>query len=244
MKNIFDYDNPLIITLERIGNEIILGILCLLFCIPLITIVPSCAAAYHTAVKVVRAGGNGVVKDFVSSFVSSLKQGIILSFLAIAAGLLIYTGINMGWQLMSRSLIWKIYFYMGILIGIIVLGWLIYLPALLSRFQMKSAELMRASLLLVIHKPWKALLLSVLLCIFGFAVWYFPSSIILLPGVFVELCGTIEEPELQRLEEQYAPAGSDEDHDGLQEQEEQEITPFELNEIMEKRRRAEKRSHE
>ncbi|MCH4207596.1 MAG: YesL family protein [Solobacterium sp.] len=244
MKNLFGYDNPLIVTLERLGNDIILSVLWIAFCIPVVTIIPSCTAAYHTMVKVIRNNENGVVKDFVSTFVANAKQGILLSLVMIGFVFLIYTGINLGWQMMSQNVLWSIYFILGIVIAVIVIGWFIFLPAVLSRFQMKWTEVMRASLFIVIHKPLKALLLSLSFCLTCFAGWYFPTFIIIIPGLFCDLTSGFIERELQKMIEQYHLERTDTDVDKTSDDNnDQERTPFELNELMEKKRRMEKRNH-
>lgn len=245
MKNLFNYDNQLVLTLERLGNDILLGILWLLFCLPIVTIVPASAAAYHTMIKVVKDSGNGVVKDFISAFVSNIKQGILLTLIIAVLGILIYTGLNLGWQLMAGNLIFKIYFCLGLLIAVFVLSSAIYLPAILSRFQMKTMELLRASMFIVIGRPVKSFLLALVLCVFCFLIWYFPTFIMIIPGLYCDMISSTVEKELHGITEKYDLHAKTE---GTIEQDTDmenagETTPFQLNELMEKKRRMEIRDH-
>ncbi|MBP5153020.1 MAG: DUF624 domain-containing protein, partial [Lachnospiraceae bacterium] len=59
----------------------------IIFSLPIITVVPSTAALYHTTHKVIfgPGHGNGVFKCFFDSFKENIKKGLILSIIIIVA---------------------------------------------------------------------------------------------------------------------------------------------------------------
>ncbi|MFR1357769.1 MAG: DUF624 domain-containing protein [Ruthenibacterium lactatiformans] len=50
----------------------------LLTCIPVVTIIPACAALFHTVTKVIRQDGEGVTTDFFPLFAMRCIQGAAL----------------------------------------------------------------------------------------------------------------------------------------------------------------------
>ena len=63
----FQMENPLMRMLTKIGNFILASFYWLLTCIPVVTIIPACAALFHTVTKVIRQDGEGVTADFFSA---------------------------------------------------------------------------------------------------------------------------------------------------------------------------------
>ena len=74
----FQYDSPLMSTLNKITDIILLNLCTLICCIPIITIGASLTAAHYTALKMHRDTDNYVIKNFFHSFLQNLKQSTVL----------------------------------------------------------------------------------------------------------------------------------------------------------------------
>jgi hypothetical protein len=56
---LFNYENPVIVLMVKVANMIIVSLYWILCCIPVVTILPACAALFHTVSKVIFGNGNG-----------------------------------------------------------------------------------------------------------------------------------------------------------------------------------------
>lgn len=91
MNSIFKFDGPVFQLMSRVFDMICLNLLCLLCCIPIITIGPSVTALYYSSLKITRNQESSIGKMFFHSFKNNLKQGILLTviFIGLAAFLII-----------------------------------------------------------------------------------------------------------------------------------------------------------
>lgn len=67
----FNYNNPFVVFMVRLANMLIVSFYWVLCCIPVVTVLPACAALYHCVTRVVMASGTGVSRDFFRSFKSA-----------------------------------------------------------------------------------------------------------------------------------------------------------------------------
>lgn len=74
----FNYDGPLMRTLNKITDIIILNFLTLICCIPIITIGASITAAHYTALKMHRDTDNYVFRNFFRSFKTNFLQATLI----------------------------------------------------------------------------------------------------------------------------------------------------------------------
>ena len=86
----FQYQNPVIAFLVKIANMLIASFCWLLGCIPIVTLLPACAAL-HTTVDRAVFTGRPVVRTFWEAYRSAMKPGISLSI---------------GCQVLGRCCIW------------------------------------------------------------------------------------------------------------------------------------------
>ncbi len=78
MINLFRYDNKFFEALEKVTNIIILNFLCILFCIPIITIGASITSTYYVAMKIVRHEEEYIFKMFIKSFKENFKTSTMV----------------------------------------------------------------------------------------------------------------------------------------------------------------------
>ena len=87
MRGILNYDGPIVGTLSKIGDAVILNLLILLCSIPVVTAGAALTAGHFAALKMLR-GESNLFSDFWGSFKENFKQatGIWLILLAVMAG--------------------------------------------------------------------------------------------------------------------------------------------------------------
>ena len=85
MKKFFNLDSPFMIFLSNLTDVVILNVLCLVCCIPIITIGPSITAMHYVTLKMAREEEILVVKYFFKAFKENFKQAVLawLGFLVI-----------------------------------------------------------------------------------------------------------------------------------------------------------------
>ena len=199
---IFNYDNPFMVIMIRIANLMLLSFYWVICCLPLVTIVPACAALYHSICKVVRANGNGVTRDFFRTFKNELKIGSVLSLICgAAAGLLAY-GFFLGGQFLSEGIFGILHFAVGAVLVMVLLPTVLYVPPVLSRFQGNSSVILRLSLYFSSQHPVRNLFMLILLALIVFLVDFYPVLLMLLPGIYADLICT----GMEKIMNQYAEA--------------------------------------
>ena len=192
MNNLFRYDGPLIRILTRIGNMMIVSFLWVAFCIPVLTIVPASAALYHTTAKVIRGTGNGVMKDFWSTFRGNLLEGLILNALMLVSGFLLYLCLRFGYDRVDTTL-GIVYFGAGCVVAVIWSAVAIHVPPALSRFEGGVGTQLRISLYLALSQLFRSAGAVLLLAAVIYLTAFYPLVLILMPGLYTDLiCSGME----------------------------------------------------
>ena len=150
MKSLFNLDNPVFQVLSRIADLAVLSILCLVCCLPVITIGPALVALNKTVYDLTIEQGGGILRTYFRAFRSNLRQGMIAGLaglLALAALVcdfillrLYYTG---GGYTLLVCLIY--------LLGFLVAGVLAYLLPLIGRYENRLSQHFQNALILTIR---------------------------------------------------------------------------------------------
>ncbi|MBP5305294.1 MAG: DUF624 domain-containing protein [Lachnospiraceae bacterium] len=191
MNGFFKYDGPFISMMTRVANLMIVSILWVLTCLPVITVIPASAALFHTVIKVVRDKGKGVVKDFFVSFVSNLKQGIILNLIFGVIGALLAYSIYIALQF--KSIPGFLYLGFGIFLAIVWCMTVLYMAPVLSRFEGSIGQLIRIALYLPTKNMLLTFVMLILFAIIVFLTDFYPIVLMFTPGVYADLvAGSID----------------------------------------------------
>ena len=182
MNSLFNPDNPLFRFLGRIFDVVYLNLLCLICCIPIITIGPSVTALYYCMLKIARERDSSISGMFFHSFKTDLKQGILLTLIFIGAALFLMVDIQ-ACTLIDHALLEyiKIFLYVLCFVLVVVVS---YTFPLLAQFDntikntLKNALLMAIpnfgyTLIIVIFNaiPWVLFFLLPELFLVTFPVW-------------------------------------------------------------------------
>ena len=199
-----NYNNPFIKMLETIANMLIATFLWFLFSLPLITIIPSSAALYHTINKVVFGPkkGNGVFRDFFDSYKLNLVPGIKLSVITIIALLFVAEGLWTGYQIYKINIAGMLYMILGLVISPVVITTIIYIPPVLSRFAAPVLSIIRMAVYFAMKKPLRSILYFVLLVFMVLAIEAFPLALVIVPALYTDLIRTYLEKDFNKFIEE------------------------------------------
>ena len=184
---LFNYNNPLIVFMVKLANMFIVSLYWVICCLPVVTILPACAALYHTVNKVIHGNGNAVTRDFFTSFRAALRPGILLTVIVLVAGGLVAYGVYIGTQIWAESVFGTVYMAAGVLIAFICLTTVVYIAPALSRFDGNAGVILRLAMYFAmknqLRSAWYVLLL------FG-AFWtvdFFPLLLLVMPALYADL---------------------------------------------------------
>ena len=186
---LFNYNNPVIKFMVKLANMMIVSFYWVICCLPLVTILPSCAGLYYATTRVVFKEGNGggVTRAFFDAFKDACKPGILLSILADILAVLIYLGIITGLQTWQENLFWAFYLAAGFLIAFLLVSALIFLGPVLSRFSAGAVGVLRLAFYFSGRHIFRSILYLLLLVAMFLAVELFPLLLLLVPALYTDL---------------------------------------------------------
>ena len=175
MGNIFDYDSGVISTINKIVDCILLGMLWVLFSIPLITIGASTTALYYTVNKVIRHDRSHITREFWRGFKTNFKQSTILWLILLVVYILIIGNCLFFLKVRPNQLM------LGFNVAVLCLitMWSVHLFPYIARFQIGLKALMKNCAFFAVRHLIKTLILFALFIVACLAmVIYFPCVII------------------------------------------------------------------
>ena len=184
---LFNYNNPVIVFMVKVANMIIVSLYWVLCCLPVVTVMPACAALYHTVHKVIFGNGNGVTRDFCSAFEGALKPGVAWTILVEVVGALVAFGIYTGTRIWAVGLFGTVYMAAGVLIGFVCLSTLIFMAPALSRFEGGVSVVLRLAMYFAMKNPVRAAWFAVLLGLSFWCVDFFPLLLLVMPALYTDL---------------------------------------------------------
>lgn len=199
-------NSPFFRFITNIGNLILVSVLWIIGCIPLITIGTSTAALYYTCVKVIRHGRGYLFSSFLHSYRSNLKQGTIVTALALFISFILYMNFRYITSLDTAPQ-YLIAIYQISMTFFVCL--LIYMIAVMSRFSVTFFQLLKLSVFMMIRHFYYTIVMLVLLITAMILMMAIPFSVLFLPGIYILLTSLVMEKVLQKYTP-HADDGSDE----------------------------------
>lgn len=166
MNRIFNMDNKFFTFMGRVADLIILNLLCIVCCIPIVTIGPAITAMFYVTLKMVRNEESYIVKGFFHSFKENLKQGIIINIIMLAAFIMLFFDISLVRGM--EGTVYKALFY--IFLVLLFLSMLVYLyvyPVLAKFYNTIKHTFVNAFLMSIRHLPYSFLMIVINLLPFG-----------------------------------------------------------------------------
>lgn len=157
MRGIFNIDNTIMSGVMKIFDTICLGLLWLLFSLPLVTIGASSTALYATVYKYLRRGEGHLWRTFWNAFRENLCRSTALWLAAAAVcAVLFVDALVFRVQAINGSPLGMLY-WLVLLLCCIAVTWLAYLFAYAARFNGNVKDVLRFSLLLMALHPIRAI---------------------------------------------------------------------------------------
>ena len=101
--NYFKFNNPIYTTLSRVCDIFILNCLWIICSLPIITMGAATTALYYCMLKINRETDSSIIKMFLKSFRSNLRQGCILTVIFIFSGLSVLAYILL-WRMLETEI--------------------------------------------------------------------------------------------------------------------------------------------
>ena len=160
MDRLFNMDNKFFTFMSRVADLIILNLLCILCCIPIVTIGPSIAAMFYVTLKMVRNEESYIVRSFFKSFKQNLKQGIIINLIMLVAGILLAVDMNICRN--TNGSIGKALIVVFMMIFVIYAMIFMYIYPVLAKFYNTIRNIfINAFLMSIRHLPYTVLMILV-----------------------------------------------------------------------------------
>lgn len=160
VKGFFNPDNPLMVFLSRLTDVILLNLLCVLCCIPVITVGASLTALHYVTLKMVKGEEGYILRSFFKSFRDNFKQATVIWLLLFVLILLFLVDVQVlrsaGTQL-PRILSIVIY-----AVFLLVAMTAMYVFPVLSRFCNTTLQTIRNAFFMSILNFPKTLLMAVI----------------------------------------------------------------------------------
>ena len=194
---IFGFGGKYTGTLSKLFDVLMLGLMWLIFSIPVVTIGASSAALYYAIVKSVKNDDGYASAMFLKSFKLNLKQGIVLT--VIVGAILYLMGLNVGILMEKAEGIFGIVmmgFYITVAVYLVLMA--VYMFAALSRFAMGTGWFLRVGGYMVARYFLTSIMIAVILASAGALVWRVPLLILIVPGPAAFLISEFMERVLAR----------------------------------------------
>lgn len=226
MNNWLNPDNKFLSFMSKVFDTVVLNTIWLLICVPLpmltivwlgntqnmlflvltvitlLPIVPATTAMYYSMVKAIRRERSYAITEFFRSFVRNFKQGVIYSAVAMALVTVLAFDFSYAWNLMkagenSGSL------YLGFFIVVAVLfsATYSYLCPLLSRFEMKTGEMLKMAFVLAVRHLLTTVTLLALVIVIILGCYLVPPGMFVLPAVGTLLASFV----IEKVFKKYMP---------------------------------------
>lgn len=158
MKKLFDLDNPVFQLISRLSDLTVLGLTCLVCCLPVVTIGPAVTALFRSVYDLNLERGGGIFQLYFRAFRSNFKQAAAAWLLA----LLGFVSLFCDWFLLKLYFEGSIYTTLSWIVLILALlleSLLCYLFPLISRYDNTLQEHMRNAAILAVRYFPKTLLM-------------------------------------------------------------------------------------
>ena len=187
MGQIFNVENKLFQTINKLIDCLFLSIAAMILCLPLFTIGAVVSALYYTMHKQLVHNRGYVWSTFWGAFKSNFKNSTKTWLLQLVLTILFTIDIYISYQLLEAGNGWgRLIFVFAIMI-VCVLVWALYCMCYFARFdQDRRTVCKNAGLMAVINLPW-SIVIAVILLAAAFAAYAIPISIVILPIISIAI---------------------------------------------------------
>ena len=160
MRNFFNLDSSFMVFLSNLTDVVVLNAVCLICCIPIITIGPSLTALHYVTLKMAREEEGYVLKSFFKAFKENFKQSVIVWILFLMVTFVFY----LDYKILETMGLDKTRIYI-IIVGAIYLFvcfTTMYIFPLLSRFENTIKQTVKNALIMSILHIFKTVVMAII----------------------------------------------------------------------------------
>lgn len=193
MKNLFNYENGVMRTINAIADSLVLGILWVFCSLPVFTIGASSAAFYYAYNKCICQKTDYVFRTFFAGFRSNFKQATQIWLIVLGISLVL----GADWYLLrlienAASLVPVIRTLLVAAMAAVIV-WALYLFPYLSRFENTNRHILKNCALIAVANIPQSILLLVLFFLLGVGFVSFPLLNLLIPALYMFCANKIQE---------------------------------------------------
>lgn len=209
LESLFNPDNPLMRTINKIIDLFVLSVVWALCSIPIITMWASCAALYYAVAKAVRRDRSHAVQEFWRAYKSNLKKGIPAELIWLAFTFMMLIGdFPLAATFLDTGKIQNTAMLLLFAVkALLLFGVACWFCPLMSRYDERLWTLLKASLSMLVRHSFISLLTIALVLIVAVLLIMEPLLAAVIPGFAVFLLSLLQEPALQELCEQPTDQG-------------------------------------
>lgn len=192
MGKLFNYDSPIMQTLNKIVDCFFLSVLWIVFSLPLVTFGASTTALYYTINKVIRHDRSSLWKEFWGAFKSNFKQSTIVWLILCVVYYIMITDCVIMYNFYKSGASVALFIVFAIMV-LVTMMWTGYLFPCIARFENTTKNLMKTCALLMIRHILKSILLMLLLAVAIAGLIVMPVLIVIIPSVYMLVASFILE---------------------------------------------------
>ena len=211
---LFDINNPLMRSLTRIWDLIILNLLFVLCCLPVITIGPALTALFSVMLKLIRDEEGSVIKDFFRALISNFKQSIVIHLLFLLVGFVLAADLWFVFYAVEDHGAMT-YILLGVsgVLAVLATMTLLYVYPLLSRFENSTLGTVQVAFVLS-FRHWPTTLALAFLTAIPILIMLVPSEAVIGFVYLMVIIGfsaltMAQSFFLRRVFDQYTPQNSE-----------------------------------
>lgn len=219
MGSIFNLDNPVWRFIGKLADVFMLHVVCLICCIPIVTIGPAITALYYVMIKEVRDEESHIFRMYFKSFKLNFKQGIIIWLIVLAVGAFFAVDIWF-YKSHAENSFSKVLLVLFMAVFLIYFFTITYVFPVLSRFDNTIKKTLIYSFMMAIrHLPFTILIVVINVGLFILGNFVIPVY----PLIGVGLSAFLTAYIFNHIFNKYIPEEKHDDHFGeLGEEPEQE----------------------
>ena len=195
-QSLFNPDNPVLSTINKIVDLIALSVVWTICCIPIVTIGPACCGLYYSVAKCIRRERGTAIREFFRGFKDNFKQAFVINLVLIVFGVMMFltditTVINI---LNTRKIVADMAVVLFAVKAALLLCFASWVYPLMTRFSMKLFKLAETTLLLLVRYFIHTILMvavMVIALLFGASE---PLLLFFLPGLTTLILSFLLEP--------------------------------------------------
>lgn len=168
---------------EKLSDLMSMSLLWFVFCLPVITFVPSCAALYYAARKRKFMKSGAPSKDFLHSFKSNLKQGIIINIIYLIYSAITAANIFIGYYGIGDINLPSFYFPLSLLLLLPLIFSFPFVIPCLARYENTTKNTFINGFTLSTLYFGKSILVCITMLVTLAILIVFPPAILFLPAL-------------------------------------------------------------